>query len=386
MHNHSPPDSHAAFSNQLPFPLNIGSRIWRRLWHGILSSCQRASLSNSRPNIPLPPDPIIPFEHPRTSSPSCRPVQYDHVSTLLDVDYLRGPINTDGRSQGGNLKSLHVINPDLHTQSSRAGSYYGTFDDASRVGRRGSHVPCLPDLWFTTAPAPPLSVTIGLGLQNLAESPMPESQPIIHIEPSSSHSTETTSEELLPSPALDNYHRRARGLPPSGFSRAMKFFLPPSPCISEDDVGQGSSSGDDTQEPDTVLHRTRSHIPSVRSSRESSSCFTQRRGHWRGKRRLSHIETQPLIPDSPRKETIMPGYRYGSPVVFPSENTEKAQSSRGPGRSRRVSSTFSNSTSPIPMSEAFSRRQRGIFLNLYSLPFLSQTLTAGTVAQSRRRL
>lgn len=375
MNSPSPPDSHSTSPRQLPFPFNIASRIWRRIWLGILLSCQEASPSSGA-RMPLTPSPTQSNEETRGSPTSYRPVPYDGVSSLMDVDYLRGSINRDGISQDGHMNSLRVVNPEIQTSRSSTISYYDMFDDIDdRVGRRSSHVPCLPDFWFTRAPTPPLSVSIGLGLQQLGESMLSENCP--------SPATESIPGELSASSSPDERPSRTKpqSLAPGGFSRAMGFFLPqPSSSVLEADRIQ-----DCRQEDDNDIDRDpspRSRLPSIDSNLESSTSFTQYRSQWLRNCQSSQVNTRPVTPDLPDSEVMIPSQHRPSGVSA-SGNSGGARSR---GRTRSISSNCSNSSSAnmsvIP--EDSYHQQRGIFGNLLELPYLSLIMAAGMAAQKRR--
>lgn len=384
MNSHSLPDSPSTFSRQLPFPFNIASRIWRRLWHGILLSCQKASPSSGA-RIPLTPSPTQFNEEKRGSPPNYRPVPYDGVSYLMDVDYLRGNINRDGISQDGHMDSLRVVNPDIRTPRASTISYYDMFDDIDdRVGRRSSHVPCLPDFWFTQAPTPPLSISIGLGLQQLGESMMPGNQVFVHAESCPAPATESMPEELsFPSnPNERPFPTRPQGLPRGGFSRAMGFFMTQSSLrLSEADMIQDCSLEDDDSDINTAPS-PRSGLPSFDSNIGSSTSFAQYRSQWLRNCQSSQTNTWPVTPDIPEPEVMMPNQHQPSGVSA-SGNSGGARSR---GRSRRVSSNCSNSSSTTlsVISEGSRYQQRGIFGSLLNLPYVSLTLAAGMAAQRRR--
>lgn len=383
MNSHSHPDSHSTCSRQLPFPFNIASRIWRRLWHGVLLSCQKAPPSSGA-RIPLTPSPTQSNEEIQDSPPSYRPVPYDGVSSLMDVDYLRGNINRDGISQDGRLDSLRVVNPDIRTPGSSTISYYDMFDDIDdRVGRRSSHVPCLPDFWFTRAPTPPLSISIGLGLQQVGEAMMPNQQ-FMNAESCLSHPTESMPEELTApnSPNERPFAERPQGLPPGGFSRAMGFFMPQlSPSLSEADIIQDCRV-EDNSDVDTAPS-PRPCVSSIHSDHGSSFSFAQYRSQWLQNCQSSLTASRPTTPDPPEPEVVISSHQHQPSGVSASGNPGGARSH---GRTRRVFSNYSHSSSSSLSVTSHSShwRYRGLFDSILNLPYLSLTLAAGTAAQKRR--
>ncbi|KAJ5765168.1 hypothetical protein N7520_004727 [Penicillium odoratum] len=435
MDRHSHLDS-TPVSHQLPFPFNIASRIWRRLWNGIIS-CQNDS-PTSGPRRPLTPSPSPSDEETPSSSPSCRPVPYDHVSSLTDVDYLRGSINRDGLSQRGYLNKLRVVSTDIHTRRSSVDSYYDMFDD--RVGRQSSHLPCLPDFSIIGSPNNSLADSIWLGLQQLGIYTVTEIQEPIHATSCPPPSTEITessvqgtldecllsaraqplprntlspeikpfmpsslprsslsgSQESLiatsyPSPSTESMPeglssprslqeqsppaRKGHPLPRNSFSRAMGLFMPstPSLCSSDADTSQNASPEDNNSDIDT--------LPSPRP-RLPSFGWTQHRGHWLKNRWLSQTASLPLTPDLPESQVMIPNHQGQSASVSASGDSDETQMQSSRGRSREASSDEYNSSIQSPrlsfMSENIRCRQSGSFLSF--IPFLPLTLATGTVA------
>ncbi|KAJ5649283.1 uncharacterized protein N7484_003006 [Penicillium longicatenatum] len=252
-----------------------------------------------------------------------------------------------------------------------------------RVERQNFHVPCLPDFWFTRAPTAPLSVSIGLGLQQLGESMVPGNQ-----EPMSAESCPCPATECIPeeSPALSNlderpFPARTRGLPQGGFSRAMGLFMQPSAILSEADMIQDCIQEDDSNI--QTAPSPRSHFPSFDSSPGSSLSFTGYSSQRLRNSPSSQADARPVTPDIPDAEASTLSHPHQPHVASAFGNSDGAGSR---GRSRRASGNWTNSSSPsLPsVSELAHRRQLNIFGSLFNFPIFSLTLAAGKAAQKRR--
>ncbi|KAJ5716581.1 hypothetical protein N7493_008492 [Penicillium malachiteum] len=383
--------------SRLPFPFNLVSRIWHRIWYGLLCFSEPdCSSTPSSPRLgptrfPLTPTPCSSSDNSdktRNSSPIFREVSYTAISSLLDrdVDYLRRPINRDGFSQNRERHSLHVMNPDIYAQSSHTNS---PPDSLHSNLRRRSSPPRFPRFPFTN-PYPPLTPSVDREelLSSLFSNIIVDN--VTDEEPSFS----TTDEDLW-----DYLERcRLRPLPlftrsrlsqRSGLTRALGLFMSSDASLSATDASGMEDSTDSTE-----MHRSNSPdaIPPASQSRRTSTSRRRSSGIIHAmssmfKRRFSQIDDEiatssapsASAPSPPTPSSSTPSPSYSSSTSLSRRSIERR------GRWSRETSTSSyrrSSSSGWSFMPNFPGRRSCIYGS--EKDYLEVSLAAGLAAQERR--
>ncbi|KAJ5114052.1 hypothetical protein N7456_002586 [Penicillium angulare] len=419
------PDPYIPSRHSILFPFNLASRIWQRVWHGILLPCQKPSPSpsSSEPSSPtLARFPLTPTPNSGTiqetgdSSPIIPHVAYDHISSLFNVDYFRGTINQDGISQNGAWDALRVLNPDFSGQNTSSESSHN-IPKALRTGRRYSGAPVLPDLPFIRSAEPSLSVSFELGLRNLRSS-------AAYNEPARNYyhratpgpAPDTIQQELSASRSLNERPTPlSRIFPRNGLTRALELFRQPQLFISpEPDPENENENGNEDEKSSHISIDTastslgsQSRDPSLSSSIESAFDLNRFRGQWvkghgewvkcRGQwvkkiqwtkaTRTTHLEhnfsqaeiTTPESQSQSQSQTPTPS--QSSQGITTESESQWSWSRRTPDN---------HSVGPSPslsfIQDIINRRDPGIFVSLNSMESIQSTLAAGTAAQQRRAI
>ncbi|KAJ5272405.1 hypothetical protein N7478_007530 [Penicillium angulare] len=419
METYNYPDPYIPSRHSIQFPFNLASRIWQRMWHGILFPCQKPSPSPSSSvpssptfaRFPLTPTPESGIQETSGSSPIFQPLAYDHISSLLNADYFRGTINQDGISQNGEWDALRVLNPDLSSQNTISESSHD-IPKPLRIGRPKSLAPVLPDLPFIRNVEPSLSVSFELGLRNLRSSvTYNEFQQSTYNRFTPNLCSETIQQELAVSRSLNERPRPAplsRIFPRNGLTRALELFCQPQLLISPEPDPEDESEDEKYTDPsiDTPSYLgSQSCDPSLSSSIESAfdlnrfrgqrvkshGDWVKRKGRWVKKIQWSQATTH-LEQNSPQGEVTTPESQPQSQFqsATPSQSSQGITTESGSqwSRSRRSSDNCSGSTGTSPglsfIRDIINRRDPGIFVSLNSMESIQSTLAAGTAAQQRR--
>lgn len=342
--------------NLLPFPFNLVSRVWHRIWDGITLPCQKPHTSSPSPGssttltrFPFRPPPPSTSSPTRDSSPSCRPVCYNGISSLLDVDYLRGGV-------GHNRSSLRVLNP----------------DDTEIQKSTAPHLPVFP---LVRSPNTPLAVSTGHSSNTPRASLASNSQNSFSVGTGQPPREDETLESFL----IRRLKEKPRSdhttpLPRNGLTRALDLFTSKIPGPS-DTKTSAIDEGSETIDADPIP-APRPRLPSFGSSFGPSFGPDQFCKEW--------LQSSPCTQSSEGVGAVssQTGRATSNAGSQSGQQTRSRSAGGRPGAPHRWSSSSSPSLSF--MSEVFHQRRPGIFVSLGNMSPFGLTLTTGAVAQKRR--
>lgn len=354
-------------ANLPPFPFNLVSRVWHRIWDGITLPCQKAytpsspspgfSTSTKLTRFPFRPPPTSTSAPTRDSSPSCRPVCYNGISSLLDVDYLRGGVSHKRSSQSSDWASLRVLNPDYTDMQSSAAP------------------DCLEGP-LIRSPNTPTAASTGLGFDTPRASLASKSQSSV----SAGNVQPPTEDETLESFLLRRLKERPRSsrttpLPRNGLTHALDLFTSKS-IPGPPDTGTLLNDGESESINTDAIPSPRPRLPSFGSSLGAPFGLDQFRREW--------LQSSPY-PQSEEGFGAVYSQTEGATLNSGSRSGWETRS-RSPGSRSGALHRCSSNTSPslLFMSEVFHQRRPGIFVSLGNMGSFGVTLTTGTVAQRRR--